>query len=127
MEKSAIVKDLNALFKERAEFYAFFDGVLPKFERSDVYDFAGFEERIKEALGGAFDSGISGAGQSENKRDEFAARVSGYNKDGIAARVSARTKELYAHFYKYDYALRRLLPAIYKAYEIRDEDLNRGF
>ncbi|HIG0012431.1 TPA: CmeU family protein, partial [Campylobacter coli] len=30
-------------------------------------------------------------------------------------------------FYHLDYAMRKLLPAIYKAYEVSDSDLNRDF
>ena len=37
------------------------------------------------------------------------------------------TEEVYKQFYHYDYAIRKLLPAIYKAYELTDEDLEKDF
>ena len=37
-------------------------------------------------------------------------------------------EEFYKYFYKYDYAIRKLLPSIYKAYEIdSDKDLSKDF
>lgn len=36
-------------------------------------------------------------------------------------------EEVYKQFYHFDYAIRKLLPAIYKAYEITDADLDRDF
>lgn len=37
-------------------------------------------------------------------------------------------KDFYAHFYKFDYAIRKLLPSLYKAYEIDSErDLSKDF
>ena len=36
-------------------------------------------------------------------------------------------EEVYKQFYHLDYAMRKLLPAIYKAYEVSDSDLNRDF
>ncbi|MCW1360106.1 CmeU family protein [Campylobacter sp. US33a] len=36
-------------------------------------------------------------------------------------------KELYETFYHFDYAMRKLLPSIYQAYEIQHEDLDKNF
>ncbi len=36
-------------------------------------------------------------------------------------------KEIYTHFYKFDYAIRKLLPSIYKAYDIESKDLKKDF
>ncbi|EKJ1255307.1 hypothetical protein ACLZ7R_001901, partial [Campylobacter jejuni] len=36
-------------------------------------------------------------------------------------------EEVYKQFYHFDYAIRKLLPAIYKAYEITDADLDKDF
>lgn len=82
--KDKIISDLNALFKARAEFYAFFDAHIPKVGQTAVFDFA------------------------------------------KASEVSA--EEVYKRFYHYDYAIRKLLPSLYKAYEIDSEkDLSKDF
>ena len=40
----------------------------------------------------------------------------------------ANLKQVYKHFYHYDYAIRKLLPSIYKAYKIDTEkDLSKDF
>lgn len=36
-------------------------------------------------------------------------------------------KEVYEHFYHLDYAMRKLLPLIFKAYEIDSNDLDKNF
>ena len=36
-------------------------------------------------------------------------------------------KEVYEHFHLFDYKIRKLLPSLYKAYELKDEDLKRDF
>ncbi|TKX32611.1 CmeU family protein [Campylobacter aviculae] len=36
-------------------------------------------------------------------------------------------EEIYKQFYHYDYAIRKILPAIYKAYEITNSDLEKDF
>lgn len=36
-------------------------------------------------------------------------------------------EEVYKQFYHFDYAIRKLLPAIYKVYEITDTDLDKDF
>lgn len=74
---------MNALFKQRTMFYAFFDEHIAKIPNSDVFDF--------------------------DKAPNLQA------------------KEVYKQFYHFDYAIRKLLPAIYKAYEITDEDLKKDF
>lgn len=84
MSKEKIINELNALFKARSEFYAFFDAQIPKIAKSEVFDFA----KAKEA----------------------------------------NLEQVYQRFYHYDYAIRRLLPSLYKAYEIDSEkDLNKDF
>ncbi|MBM0636809.1 hypothetical protein LNU06_01335 [Campylobacter sp. VicNov18] len=83
MDKTKIVENLNALFKQRAEFYSYFDKNIPKIKNTEVFDFKSAKDLNPE--------------------------------------------ELYKQFYHFDYAIRKLLPAIYKAYEITDEDLNRDF
>ncbi|MCX2683491.1 hypothetical protein OQH60_06375 [Campylobacter sp. MIT 21-1685] len=37
------------------------------------------------------------------------------------------SEETYKQFYHFDYAIRKLLPAIFKAYGIADEDLEKDF
>ncbi|MGM9258595.1 CmeU family protein, partial [Campylobacter jejuni] len=78
-----IVQNLNALFKQRAEFYSYFDKNIAKINNTEVFDFK----------------------NAKNLNPE----------------------EVYKQFYHFDYAIRKLLPAIYKAYEITDADLDKDF
>ncbi|EPT1868298.1 CmeU family protein [Campylobacter jejuni] len=83
MDKAKIVQILNALFKQRAEFYSYFDENIAKINNTEVFDFK----------------------NAKNLNPE----------------------EVYKQFYHFDYAIRKLLPAIYKAYEITDADLDKDF
>ncbi|EOV0671703.1 CmeU family protein [Campylobacter jejuni] len=83
MDKAKIVQNLNALFKQRAEFYSYFDENIAKINNTEVFDF---------------------------KNDK-----------------NLNPEEVYKQFYHFDYAIRKLLPAIYKAYEITDADLDKDF
>ncbi|EIY3560067.1 hypothetical protein MMU62_000816 [Campylobacter jejuni] len=83
MDKAKIVQNLNALFKQRAEFYSYFDENISKINNTEVFDFK----------------------NAKNLNPE----------------------EVYKQFYHFDYAIRKLLPAIYKAYEITDADLDKDF
>ncbi|EFU2388363.1 hypothetical protein KY568_001134 [Campylobacter jejuni] len=83
MDKAKIVQNLNALFKQRAEFYSYFDENIAKINNTEVFDFK----------------------NAKNLNPE----------------------EVYKQFYHFDYAIRKLLPAIYKAYEIADADLDKDF
>ena len=83
MDKTKVVENLNALFKQRAEFYSYFDKNISKVGNTEVFDFS-------------------------NAKD-------------------LNAEEVYKQFYHLDYAMRKLLPAIYKAYEVSDYDLNRDF
>ncbi|HFW6661054.1 TPA: CmeU family protein [Campylobacter jejuni] len=83
MDKAKIVQNLNALFKQRAEFYSYFDENITKINNTEVFDFK----------------------NAKNLNPE----------------------EVYKQFYHFDYAIRKLLPAIYKAYEITDADLDKDF
>ncbi|NDJ27416.1 hypothetical protein DMB95_08235 [Campylobacter sp. MIT 12-8780] len=84
MNKEQIIADLNELFKQRKEFYAFFDAKIPKKEGLNIFDF----EKLDDA----------------NLRD------------------------FHKLFHRYDYAIRKLLPRIYKAYDIdMDKDLSKDF
>ncbi|EOI1690184.1 CmeU family protein [Campylobacter jejuni] len=83
MDKAKIVQNLNALFKQRAEFYSYFDENIAKINNTEVFDF-------------------------KNAK-------------------SLNPEEVYKQFYHFDYAIRKLLPAIYKAYEITDADLDKDF
>ncbi|BEK32974.1 CmeU family protein [Campylobacter jejuni] len=83
MDKAKIVQNLNALFKQRAEFYSYFDENIVKINNTEVFDFK----------------------NAKNLNPE----------------------EVYKQFYHFDYAIRKLLPAIYKAYEITDADLDKDF
>ncbi|ENQ4989493.1 CmeU family protein [Campylobacter jejuni] len=83
MDKVKIVQNLNALFKQRAEFYSYFDENIAKINDTEVFDFK----------------------NAKNLNPE----------------------EVYKQFYHFDYAIRKLLPAIYKVYEITDTDLDKDF
>ncbi|EAH5482582.1 hypothetical protein D9Y34_03770 [Campylobacter jejuni] len=83
MDKAKIVQNLNALFKQRTEFYSYFDENIAKINNTEVFDFK----------------------NAKNLNPE----------------------EVYKQFYHFDYAIRKLLPAIYKAYEITDADLDKDF
>ncbi|MFY4690971.1 CmeU family protein [Campylobacter jejuni] len=83
MDKAKIVQNLNALFKQRVEFYSYFDENIAKINDTEVFDFK----------------------NAKNLNPE----------------------EVYKQFYHFDYAIRKLLPAIYKAYEITDADLDKDF
>ncbi|EOH4181088.1 CmeU family protein [Campylobacter jejuni] len=83
MDKAKIVQNLNALFKQRAEFDSYFDENIAKINNTEVFDFK----------------------NAKNLNPE----------------------EVYKQFYHFDYAIRKLLPAIYKAYEITDADLDKDF
>ncbi|EHV5187918.1 hypothetical protein K0T41_001355 [Campylobacter jejuni] len=83
MDKAKIVQNLNALFKQRAEFYSYFDENIAKINNTEEFDFK----------------------NAKNLNPE----------------------EVYKQFYHFDYAIRKLLPAIYKAYEITDADLDKDF
>ncbi|HHY1436403.1 TPA: CmeU family protein [Campylobacter jejuni] len=83
MDKAKIVQNLNALFKQRTEFYSYFDKNIAKINNTEVFDFK----------------------NAKNLNPE----------------------EVYKQFYHFDYAIRKLLPAIYKAYEITDADLDKDF
>ncbi|MBX1798918.1 hypothetical protein I9D91_06815 [Campylobacter jejuni] len=83
MDKAKIVQNLNALFKQRAEFYSYFDENIAKISNTEVFDFK----------------------NAKNLNPE----------------------EVYKQFYHFDYAIRKLLPAIYKSYEITDADLDKDF
>ncbi|AJP34863.1 CmeU family protein [Campylobacter jejuni] len=83
MDKAKIVQNLNALFKQRAEFYSYFDENITKINNTEVFDFK----------------------NAKNLNPE----------------------EVYKQFYHFDYAIRKLLPAIYKTYEITDADLDKDF
>lgn len=50
MSKEKIITELNALFKARAEFYAFFDAHIPKIGKSSVFDFAKAKESNLEQV-----------------------------------------------------------------------------
>lgn len=102
--KDKIVSDLNALFKARAEFYAFFDTHIPKVGQTAVFDFA------KMHSANATNKVAANGNLSENLNHK------------------PNLEQIYTLFYHYDYAIRKLLPSLYKAYEIDSEkDLSKDF
>lgn len=105
--KDKIINDLNTLFKARAEFYAFFDAHIPKVGQTAVFDFAKLHSAssINEA---------NSAGENLNS--------------SINSNQSPNLEQIYKLFYNYDYGIRKLLPNLYKAYEIDTEkDLSKDF
>lgn len=140
--KDKIIGDLNALFRARAEFYAFFDAQIPKFAGTQLFDF-----KALRASGSAFETSENG----ENVANSTCGAASGEKcGENLANLVSSRGKndknltnsaansaqsvdnvdleQIYRLFHHYDYAIRKLLPSIYKAYEIDSErDLSKDF
>ncbi len=105
--KDKIINDLNTLFKARAEFYAFFDAHIPKVGQTAVFDFAKLHSAssINEA---------NSAGENLNSNTN--------------SNQSPNLEQIYKLFYNYDYGIRKLLPNLYKAYEIDTEkDLSKDF
>ena len=154
--KDKIIGDLNALFRARAEFYAFFDAQIPKFAGTQLFDF-----KALRASGRAFGKGgKNGANLAENSAYSAASGEKcvenltnsisncGENGENSANLVSScgensatnsansatnsaqsvNLEQIYRLFHHYDYAIRKLLPSIYKAYEIDSErDLSKDF
>lgn len=59
-----------------------------------------------------------------HSRDEFFAHLDSKvsnipNTDILDFKDNDELKEIYAKFYSYDYAIRKLLPYVYKAYDIK--------
>ncbi|WP_311337226.1 CmeU family protein [Campylobacter ureolyticus] len=59
-----------------------------------------------------------------SSRDEFFSYLDSKvskipNTDVLDFRDDKELKEIYAKFYSYDYSIRKLLPYLYKAYEIK--------
>lgn len=131
--KDKIIGDLNALFRARAEFYAFFDAQIPKFAGTQLFDF-----KALRASGRAFETSENGenvanstcaAASGEKCVENLTNSISncGENSSTNSAQ-SVDLEQIYRLFHHYDYAIRKLLPSIYKAYEIDSErDLSKDF
>lgn len=130
--KDKIISDLNALFKARAEFYAFFDAHIPKVGQTAVFDFAKLN-----AINGASGADLASANCGENlantqppanSASKNSATSFNLANSGANSSQSANLEQIYKLFYHYDYAIRKLLPSLYKAYEIDSErDLSKDF
>ena len=106
--KDKIIGDLNALFKARGDFYAFFDTKIPKVGQTAVFDFEALK-KSKMPCGETLKSGENSA-------------------LGTADDESIDLECIYRLFYHYDYAIRKLLPSLYEAYKIDSErDLSKDF
>lgn len=114
--KDKIINDLNALFKARAEFYAFFDTHIPKVGQTAVFDFA----KLRSA------SSINGANSAHKQTDT---NLAGENlNSNTNSNQSPNLEQIYKLFYNYDYGIRKLLPNLYKAYDIDiEKDLSKDF
>lgn len=126
--KDKIISDLNALFKARAEFYAFFDAHIPKVGQTAVFDFAKLNA-TNCASGADLASAHSGRTQNSANAQSSANSATGFDlaSSGDSAQ-SVNLEQIYKLFYHYDYAIRKLLPSLYKAYEIDSEkDLSKDF
>ncbi len=111
--KDKIIGDLNALFKTRGEFYAFFDAKIPKFAGTELFDFKALRAKNEENSANL----ISSRGESGENSANSTQSVDNVNLE-----------QIYKLFHHYDYAIRKLLPSIYKAYEIDSEkDLSKDF
>ena len=138
--KDKIIGDLNALFRARAEFYAFFDAQIPKFADTQLFDF-----KALRANGSTFADSENAANDKnaafvadKNFAPNSAYTAASGDKCGENSANSAANsaqsvdnvdlEQIYKLFHHYDYAIRKLLPSIYKAYEIDSErDLSKDF
>lgn len=59
--------------------------------------------------------------------DENIAKINNTEAFDFKNAKNLNPEEVYKQFYHFDYAIRKLLPAIYKAYEITDADLDKDF
>ncbi|ECO3962979.1 hypothetical protein FXL08_02715 [Campylobacter jejuni] len=59
--------------------------------------------------------------------DENIAKINNTEVFDFKNAKNLNPEEVYRQFYHFDYAIRKLLPAIYKAYEITDADLDKDF
>ena len=146
MMKDKVVSDLNALFKARGDFYAFFDARIPKVGQTAVFDFKALK-KSKMPCGEALKKDENSAcGVDETgKNSAFGTALKTPLKNGknsacgvaetlknlafgVANDESVDLECIYRLFYHYDYAIRKLLPSIYKAYKIDSErDLSKDF
>lgn len=118
--KDKIISDLNALFKARAEFYGFFDTHIPKVGQTAIFDFAKLRSN-------ANNKGCANEKVSLND-ENLACNKSGANFEGENLAQGVDLEQIYKLFYHYDYAIRKLLPSVYKAYKIDTEkDLSKDF
>ena len=117
--KDKVIGDLNALFKARGDFYAFFDAKIPKVGQTAVFDF----EALKKSK--------MPCGEALKKDENSACGVDETLKNSAHSTANDESVDLeciYRLFYHYDYAIRKLLPSIYKAYKIDSErDLSKDF
>ena len=148
--KDKVIGDLNALFRARGDFYAFFDAKIPKMGQTAVFDFKALKKSkmpCGEALKGSENSAFETLKKGENsacgtalkkacgtplkKGENSAYGVAETLKNstlGTADDESVDLECIYRLFYHYDYAIRKLLPSIYKAYKIDSEkDLSKDF
>ena len=133
--KDKVIGDLNALFKARGDFYAFFDAKIPKVGQTAVFDFEALKKSKMprgEALKGSENSACNTALKTPLKKGENSAcGVAETLKNstlGTADDENIDLECIYRLFYHYDYAIRKLLPSIYKAYKIDSErDLSKDF
>ena len=137
--KDKVIGDLNALFKARGDFYAFFDARIPKVGQTAVFDFEALKKSkmpCGEALKGSENSAFETLKKGENSACSTALKKArgtplknGENSAcGVADDESVDLECIYRLFYHYDYAIRKLLPSLYEAYEIDSErDLSKDF
>lgn len=59
--------------------------------------------------------------------DENIAKINNTEVFDFKNAKNLNPEEVYRQFYHFDYAIRKLFPAIYKAYEITDADLDKDF
>ena len=128
--KDKVIGDLNALFRARGDFYAFFDAKIPKMGQTAVFDFKALKKSkmpCGEALKGSENSAFETLKKGENSACGVAETLKNSTL-GTADDESVDLECIYRLFYHYDYAIRKLLPSIYKAYKIDSEkDLSKDF
>ena len=148
--KDKVIGDLNALFKARGDFYAFFDAKIPKVGQTAVFDFEALKksnlpcgkalkgsqnsafETLKKGKNSACNTDLKEARGTPLKKGENSAcgvdETLNNSTLGTADDESVDLECIYRLFYHYDYAIRKLLPSLYKAYKIDSErDLSKDF
>lgn len=128
--RDEMIEKLNDLFAKRAEFYAFFDENIPHIKGTQLFDFAKLDglkcENVCENLGENSRNLNENSSESRGENADKNSPKHTKNSRNLGQK-SINLRQIYTLFHKYDYAIRKLLPSIYKAYKIDTKDLKSDF